>query len=143
MLKSDWRAVMDNIYKAQDYIKNFVSKIILPTYKFNDWKESLVLSRNKDKDALNKKWDIFGNAFVPFWIEPDIISAGDWVPALMLTYRWTIKDTQVGVRFTIVNCEIQYVEITDMFAVAEHFGKDFDFIKEFEKSVVLIKHLSN
>jgi glycogen synthase len=134
---------MDNIYKAQDYIKDFVAKVILPTYKFKDWKESLVLSRNKDQDALHKKWDIFGKAFVPFWIEPDIISAGDWVPALMLTYRWNVKDTQIPVRFTICNNEIQYVEITDMFAVAKHFGEDFDFIKEFEKSVVLIKLLSS
>ncbi len=129
---------MDNIFKAQDYIKNFVSKSILPTYKFNDWKESLVLSRNKDKDALHKKWDIFGKSFVPFWIEPDIISAGDWVPALMLTYRWNIKDAQIPVRFTICNNEIQYVEITDMFSVNEHFGEGFDFVNEFEKSVVLM-----
>jgi hypothetical protein len=50
---------MDEIYKAQDYIKDFVSKTILPNYKFNDWKESLVLKRNKDNDALLKKWDIF------------------------------------------------------------------------------------
>ena len=44
---------MDEIYKAQDYIKDFVSKTILPNYKFNDWKESLVLKRNKDNDALD------------------------------------------------------------------------------------------
>lgn len=133
---------MDNIFKAQDYIKDFFSKTILPTYSFNDWKESLVLSRNKDKESLHKKWDIFGKSFVPFWIEPDIISAGDWVPALMLIYRWNIGDKQIPVRFTIYENKIQYVEITDMFVVAEHFGEDFDFIKEFEKSVVLIKLLS-
>ena len=46
---------MDEIYKAQDYIKDFVSKTILPNYKFNDWKESLVLKRNKDNGALLKK----------------------------------------------------------------------------------------
>jgi hypothetical protein len=38
--------------------------------------------------------------------------------------------------------EIQYVEITDMFKVAELFGDQFDFVNEFEKSVVLIKLLS-
>ena len=31
---------MDNIYKAQEYIKDYVSKTIIPNYKFNDWKES-------------------------------------------------------------------------------------------------------
>ncbi len=134
---------MENIYKAQDYIKNYVSNTILPNYKFNDWKETLVLKRNNDKEALHKKWDIFTKKFFPFWIEPDIISSGDWVPALMLTYKWTIKDAEIPVRFTICNNEIQYVEITDMFAVAKHFGNDFDFIKEFEKNVVLIKALSS
>jgi hypothetical protein len=133
---------MDEIYKAQDYIKDFVSKTILPNYKFNDWKESLVLKRNKDNDALLKKWDIFTNKFIPIWIEPDIIANGDWVPALMLTYKWTIKDAEIPVRFTICNNEIQFVEITDMFNVAKHFGKDFDFVKEFEKNIVLIKALT-
>lgn len=133
---------MENIYKAQDYIKDFVTKSMLPTYKFNDWKESLVLSRTKQKDALHKKWDIFGKAFQPMWIEPDIISAGDWIPALMFMYKWKINDAEIPVRFTICNLEILQVEITDMFAVNDHFGKDFDFINEFEKSVVLVKHLS-
>ena len=100
---------MDEIYKAQDYIKDFVSKTILPNYKFNDWKESLVLKRNKDNDALLKKWDIFTKKFIPIWIEPDIIANGDWVPALMLTYKWTIKDAEIPVRFTICNNEIQFV----------------------------------
>jgi hypothetical protein len=78
---------MDNIYKAQQYIKDYVSKTLLSTYKFNDWKESLVLKRNNDKDALNKKWDVFGSKFVAIWVEPDIISAGDWVPSIMLNYK--------------------------------------------------------
>lgn len=133
---------MDNIFKAQNYIKDFVSNAILPNYKFNDWKESLVLKRNNNQDALKKKWDIFNKSFVPIWVEPDIIANGDWVPALMLTYKWTIKDAEIPVRFTICNKQIQYVEIVDMFAVAEHFGDHFDFIKEFEKSVVLMKALS-
>lgn len=134
---------MDNIYEAQDYINDFVSKTILPTYTFHDWKESLVLSRIKDKESLRNKWDIFGKAFVPLLIEPDINVAGDWIPALMLTYRWYIGDTHIHVRFAICNNQIQYVQITDMFAVSEKFGDDFDFIKEFEKSVVLIKLLSS
>ena len=134
---------MDNIYKAQEYIKDYVSKTILPNYKFNDWKESLVLKRNNDKEALNKKWDIFGSKFVAIWVEPDIISAGDWVPSIMLTYKWTIKGAEFPVRFTICKNEIQFVEITDMFAVSKHFGEDFDFVKEFEKNVVLMKALSS
>ena len=60
----------------------------------------------------------------------------------MLTYKWTIKDAEIPVRFTICNNEIQFVEITDMFNVAKLFGKNFDFIKEFEKNVVLIKALT-
>ena len=88
------------------------------------------------------KMGIFTKKFMPIWIEPDIVANGDWFPALMLTYKWTIRDTEIPVRFTICNNEIQFVEITDMFAVAKHFGKDFDFIKEFAKNVVLIKALS-
>jgi hypothetical protein len=134
---------MDNIYKAQDFIEDFLSKTILPKYKFSDWKESLVLSRNKDSDALLEKWNFYGNKFLPIWIEPDIIAAGDWVPAISCTYSWSIKDVNVRVRFTIVNNEIQYVEIVDMFNVANHFGKEFDFVNEFDKSIAMLYNISN
>lgn len=134
---------MDNIYKAQDYIKDFVSKTILPKYKFNDWKDSLVLSRNKDTDTLLNKWNFYGNKFFPIWIEPDIIASGDWVPAISCTYRWTIKEANIPVRFTIVNNEIQYVEIVSMFDVAKHFGNDFDFVNEFDKSVAMLYNIAN
>jgi hypothetical protein len=133
---------MKNIVTAQSHIRDFVAKTILPTYKFNDWKESLVLSRTKQTQALLDKWDLFGKSFVPIWIEPDMIVAGDWVPGIMLTYKWRINNAEIPVRFTIANMEIQYVEITDMFKVAELFGDQFDFVNEFEKSVVLIKLLS-
>ena len=128
---------MDSIYKAQDYIKDFLSKSILPTYKFNDWKESLVLSRTKQTDALHKKWNLFGAAFVPIWIEPDILSAGDWIPAIIFRYRWNINDSEILVRFSICNNLVVQVEIEDMFDVADHFGRGFDFVNEFEKVVLM------
>lgn len=134
---------MDNIYKAQDFIKNFVSKSILPKYKFSDWKDALVLSRNGKKDELLDKWNFYNKSFAPTWIEPDIIANGDWVPALMCTYRWTIKNAEIPVRFTIVNNEIQYVEIVSMFDVAKHFGEDFDFVNEFDKSVAMLYNIAN
>ena len=133
---------MKNIISAQSYIRDFVAKTILPTYKFNDWKESLVLSRTQQTQALLDKWDLFGKSFVPMWIEPDMIVAGDWVPGIMLTYKWRINNAEIPVQFTIANMEIQYVEIMDMFKVTEFFGDEFDFVDEFEKSVVMIKLLS-
>ena len=48
----------------------------------------------------------FYKKFIPIWVALDIISNEDWVPALMLTYKWTIKDADITVRFTICNNEI-------------------------------------
>ena len=133
----------DHIYEAQHRIKDFISQIILPQLTFDDWKKSLALSLNGNKEDLNKKWDLFGNKFSPLWIEPDIIASGDWIPSMMFTYKWIIKDAEIPVRIMAVKNTIQYVEICDMFNVAKHFGSDFDFSNEFEKNVVMIKHLSS
>jgi len=65
----------------------------------------------------------------------------------MLVYKWTIKNTEVPVRVTIVKNEIKYVEVVDMFKVLEFFNKkykeDFNFKNEFERDVVLVKLLSS
>lgn len=134
---------MDNIYKAQDYIREFVSKTILPTYSFNDWKESLVLYRNNKQIELKKKWDIFGETFVPAVVDPEIISGDEWGPALMLIYRWQVKKSKIPVRFTIRVNRIDELEICDAFKVEEIFGKKFNFVNEFEKNIVLIHHLKS
>jgi len=65
----------------------------------------------------------------------------------MFVYKWTIKNTEVPVRVTIVKNEIKYVEVVDMFKVLEFFNKkykeDFNFKNEFERDVVLVKLLSS
>lgn len=134
---------MDNIYKAQEYIKEFLNKTLISNYDFKDWKETLVLSANNNNNALLKKWDLFGKAFVPSYVTPNIIADTDkWAPCLSIAYRWSVKDAEIGIRLTLVKNELRIVEITDMFAVNKHFGDELDLVKEFEKNVVLIYSLS-
>ncbi len=125
---------MDNIYKAQEYIREFLNKNLISDYEFEDWKETLVLSTNNNNKALLKKWDLFGKAFVPIFITPNIIADNDkWSPCLSLTYRWSVKDSEISVRLTLVKNELRFVEIKDMFDVNKHFGDELDLVKEFDK----------
>ncbi len=132
---------MDNLFKASQHIKTYFQEKVLHNYSLNVWKETLLLKKI-DSKAMLEKWSVLGAHFVPTYVEPDIICGDEWTPSLMLQYMWRVQGTEIPVRITIFRDEVKFVEICDMFKVAEHFGDTFDFIDEFKKTVELMLALS-
>ena len=47
----------------------------------------------------------------------------------------------IGIRAITSKAEVQYVQILDMFSASTKFGTEHDFVKEFDKTVVMMKAL--
>lgn len=134
---------MENIAKLQDYICDYLDKELAKFYSFDVWKDLLVKLRHDPKNVeANKVFDRYGDAFKVRRLMVDVkASSDDWVPTLSIEYVLKINQLSVGVRAIIVKDKVLYVQLLDMFTLVEKFGEEFDYVREFEKNVVLMTAL--
>lgn len=134
---------MENIAKLQDYVSDYLDKDLGKFYSFNVWKDLLVMLRQAPKSAKAKSvFDRYGDVFKVRQVYADITATKeDWTPALSVEFDWKVKATTVGLRVMIVKDKIFYVQLQDMYNAVQNFGDDFDYVKEFEKTVVLMTAL--
>lgn len=134
---------MENIAKLQDYVSDYLDKDLGKFYSFNVWKDLLVMLRQAPKSAEAKSvFDRYGDVFKVRQVYADITATKeDWTPALSVEFDWKVKATTVGLRVMIVKDKVFYVQLLDMYNVVQKFGDNFDYVKEFEKTVVLMTAL--
>ena len=134
---------MENIAKLQDYVSDYLDKDLGKFYSFDMWKDLLVMLRQAPKSAAAKSvFDRYGDVFKVRQVYADITATKeDWTPALSVEFDWKVKATTVGLRVMIVKNKVFYVQLLDMYNVVQKFGDDFDYVKEFEKTVVLMTAL--
>lgn len=134
---------MENIAKLQDYIGNYLESELAKFYSFDVWKDLLVMLRQAPRNtAAISVFDRYGDAFKVRQVYADITATKeDWTPALSVEFDWKVKATTVGLRVMIVKNKVFYVQLLDMYNVVQKFGDDFDYAKEFEKTVVLMTAL--
>ena len=134
---------MENIAKLQDYICEYFDKELSEFYSFAVWKDILVALRQAPKNAAAYKvFDRYGDAFKVRQMFVDVRASNeDWTPTLSIEYDWKTKEGNVGVRMIVVKDKVLYAQLLDMFDVVDKLGEDFDYVREFEKTVVLMKAL--
>ena len=134
---------MENIAKLQDYIGNYLESELAKFYSFDVWKDLLVMLRQAPRNtAAISVFDRYGDAFKVRQLYADITATQeDWTPALSVEFDWRLKGATIGFRVMIVKDKIFYVQLLDMYNVLQKFGDDFDYVKEFEKTVVLMTAL--
>ena len=134
---------MENIAKLQDYVSDYLDKDLGKFYSFNVWKDLLVMLRQAPKSAEAKSvFDRYGDVLKVRQVYADITATKeDWTPALSVEFDWKVKATTVGLRVMIVKDKVFYVQLLDMYNVVQKFGDNFDYVKEFEKTVVLMTAL--
>ena len=143
MTKNIEKKQMENIAKLQDYVGDYLDKELDKFYSFDVWKDLLVMLRQAPKNAAAISiFERYGDAFKIRRMDVDVIATKeDWTPALSVEFDWKVKATTVGLRVMIVKNKVFYVQLLDMYNVVQNFGDDFDYVKEFEKTVVLMRAL--
>jgi hypothetical protein len=134
---------VENIAKLQDYICEYFEKELSQFYSLSVWKDVLVALRQAPKnEAAFKVFDRFGDAFKVRQMFVDVQASNDaWAPTLSIEYDWKIKESKIGVRIIVVKDKVLYAQLLDMYSVVKIFDEEYDYVKEFEKTVVLMKAL--
>jgi hypothetical protein len=134
---------MNNIADLQDYVGDYFEKEFAKFYDFKLWKNLLVMLRAAPKNAeAFKLMSRFGDKLKVRQMTVDVRASNDeWAPTLSIEYEWEHKDASLVIRVIVVKQEIYTVQLVDSFNVCEEFGEDYNFVNEFEKSVVLINAL--
>ena len=134
---------MENIIKLQDYVKTFFEQELLDFYTFDIWKELLILLRQDQNSAeAHKIFERYGQALTVRRMFVDVRASDDqWAPTLSIELDWKTQGSIVGFRAIIVKNEVMYVQVLDMLGASQSFGSKHDFVKEFDKTVVMMKAL--
>lgn len=134
---------MENIVKLQSCIKEFISKELAEFYTFEVWKDTLILLRQSNNNAeAHTVFNRYGDAFQVRKLFVDVQASEDrWAPTVSIEYEWKTQQSTIGIRIIIVKAEVQYVQISDMLSASTKFGSEHDFVKEFDKTVVMMKSL--
>lgn len=134
---------MENLAKLQDYVCEYLENELTKFYSFKVWKDVLVMLRQAPKNASAFEiFDRYGDALKVRMMTADVSATNeDWVPTLSIDYEWKMKDVSLGLRAIIIRDKVHYVQLLNMMELDEKFGDEFDYVKEFEKTVVLMKAL--
>lgn len=133
---------MDNIFKLQEIVGEYVKKKLAENYSFELWKDTLVADRNEDDKSISKIWSFFSGKFNVAKVIADVSASQDeWCPCLVIEFNWNIKSATIVFRVTLVKDHVQFVQVVDMMGVSEKYGKNFDFAKEFSSKVVMLDSL--
>jgi hypothetical protein len=135
---------MDNISDLQESLRVFLQDYLFAGFTFNEWKGLLCDGRAGKKEAIAKKWDLFGDNFKPGLITADVIASQDaWEPCASFEYIWSLKGIKVKCTAVVVKNKISYVMIGDMIGVLKHFGEDYDLAKDFDKNIAMLYKLKH
>ncbi len=133
---------MDNLFKLQEIVGEYVRKKLAENYSFELWKDTLVADRSGDDKSISKIWSFFSGKFNVAKVTADVSASEDeWCPCLVIEFNWNIKSSKILFRVTLVKDQVQFVQVIDMMDISEQFGKNFDFHKEFSSKVVMFDSL--
>lgn len=124
------------------YFGEFVSKKITDFYSFDYWR-SLAVAQADDRDApafTHTDFDFLGNSFqvVAVSTRSDEPNTG-WKPPLFIEYLWSLKDLELNIIVYFESDEFRTCYIAKSPDYLEkQLGKDFDYIREFEKKVITL-----
>lgn len=134
---------MDNIYALQDSMTEFFSKEFENVLTFKVWKDILCLTRDpfSGTEAL-KLFDRYGKNFIPRSVDADVRMSSDlWSPSLAIGFVWSHQGVNINMVVFFQSGEVLRTQVLDMHRVQNHFGDDYDFVKAFDKSVVLLSKI--
>lgn len=126
---------MENFVKLNAHICEYFDNQLVKFYSFNVWKKTvhLLLAVPKNPEA-HKIYDRYGEAFKLVSVIVDVQASSDkWDPCLNLKYIWNVGNIGIPVNIMIVKGSVSYVQMVSMMDVLNHFGEEFDFVKEFGK----------
>jgi len=126
---------MKNIEKFQEHISEYFGRQLAKFYSFDVWKKTvhLLLAMPKNPEA-HKIYDRYGEAFKLTSVIVDVQASSDkWDPCLNLNYIWSVGHIYIPVNIMVVKGSVSYVQMVSMMDVLNHFGEEFDFVKEFGK----------
>jgi len=132
---------MNNIYKLESHASAYIQNSFDEFYNLEFWRNAAV-TEDTNPTALLSLFDVFGDKLKPTHVTTKVkASQNDWEPCCAADYQWKIKEFTITIRLTLVCGKIQFISIADMYAVFKKFDESFDFVREFEKNIVLINEL--
>lgn len=134
---------MDNIYALQESMTAFFKKDLENWVTFDTWKDTLCSTRDPlSGNSAVKIFDRYGDKLTPQTVDAEVQLTNDpWSPSFAIGFVWNHKDVNIKATVFFVAGEVIRTQVMDMFRVNAHFGDDYDFVKAFEKSVVLLSAL--
>ena len=130
---------MQNIQALSDYIKEYAQQKFNEFYDLDFWRRAAIAeSKQINSTEILEIFDVFGARFKPILATTQLkASANAWDACCNVIYQFKLKNTNIDVSIMLAAGDIIFVNIKDMYRVQKSYDADFDFVKEFEKLVLI------